>query len=248
MKVTRKIIDINEELCNGCGQCVPSCAEGAIQVIDGKAKLVKEIYCDGLGACIGECPTGALNITEREAEDFDEQAVEAHLKTLETLHQELNMGSGCPSSQIESLKVSGSNDKSIGEVSELSHWPIQIRLVPPRAPFLNGSDLLIASDCTVVASPNFHRDFLKNKVVLIGCPKFDNTYEYIRKFTDIFKVSNIKSITVLVMEVPCCQSFPAMVRQAMERAGKSIPMEAVVINYKGEILSSEKTSADFITA
>ena len=248
MKVTRKIIDINEELCNGCGQCVPSCAEGAIQIIDGKAKLVKEIYCDGLGACIGECPTGALNITEREAEDFDEQAVEAHLKTLETLPQELNMGSGCPSSQIQFLKVSRSNDQSIGKVSELSHWPIQIRLVPPKAPFLNGSDLLIASDCTVVASPNFHRDFLKDKVVLIGCPKFDNTHEYIRKFADIFKVSNIKSITVLVMEVPCCQSFPAMVRQGMERAGKNIPMEAVVINYRGEILSREKTSADFITA
>jgi ferredoxin len=248
MKVFRKIIEINEELCNGCAQCVPSCAEGAIKVIDGKAKLVKEIYCDGLGACIGECPTGALTITEREAEDFDEIAVEEHLKTMEKQPQEFKMANGCPSAQIQAFEVSGAQGQAVKTVSELSHWPVQIRLVPPKASFLKGSDLLIASDCTAIASPNFHRDFLKGRAVLIGCPKFDDSYEYIRRFTDIFKVSGIKTITVLVMEVPCCQNFPGMVQQGMERAGKNMPMETIVINSRGEILSREKSGLEFTTA
>lgn len=248
MKVFRKIIEINEELCNGCGQCVPSCAEGAIDIIDGKAKLVKEIYCDGLGACIGECPTGALSITEREADDFDEKAVEEHLKDIEKSSQEFKMVGGCPSSRIQSFEVSGGYGQSQKAVSELSHWPVQIRLVPPKAPFLRGADLLIASDCTAVASPNFHRDFIKNRAVLIGCPKFDDSYEYIRRFADIFKTSNIKNITVLVMEVPCCQGFPAMVQQGMERVAKNIPMETIVINSRGEILSREKSGPGFTTA
>lgn len=248
MKVFRKIIEINDELCNGCGQCVPSCAEGAIKVIDGKARLVKDIYCDGLGACIGECPTGALSITEREAEDFDEKAVEEHLKSFERHPRDLRMAGACPSTMTHSLETSGAYNNTPKASSELSHWPVQIRLVPPKAPFLRGADILIASDCTVVASPNFHRDFLKGRVVLIGCPKFDDSYEYIRRLTDIFKTSGIKSITVLVMEVPCCQSFPAMVQQAMERAGKNIPMETIVINYNGEILSREKSNPDFTTA
>jgi Fe-S-cluster-containing hydrogenase component 2 len=248
MKVFRKIIEINEELCNGCGQCVLSCAEGAIKMIDGKAKLVKEIYCDGLGACIGECPTGALNITEREAEDFDEKAVEQHLKTMEKRPEEFKMAAACPSAQIQSFEAPGAYGQNMKGLSELSHWPVQIRLVPPKAPFLKGADLLIASDCTAIASPNFHRDFLKGRVVIIGCPKFDDTYEYIRRFTDIFKTSGIKSATVLVMEVPCCQSFPAMVQQAMERAGKNVPMETIVISSRGEILSREKSGPDFTTA
>lgn len=248
MKVFRKIIQINEELCNGCGQCVPSCAEGAIMVIDGKAKLVREIYCDGLGACIGECPTGALTITEREAEDFDEKAVEEHLKTAAGRPAEFKMAGGCPSTQIQSFEIYGANNHAAKAASELSHWPVQIRLVPPRAEFLKGADLLIASDCTAVASPNFHRDFLKGRAVVIGCPKFDDSYEYIRRFADIFKTSGIKSITVLVMEVPCCQSFPAMVRQGIDRAGKNIPMETIVINSRGEILSREKSGPEFTTA
>ncbi len=248
MKVFRKIIEINEELCNGCGQCVPSCAEGAIMVIDGKAKLVREIYCDGLGACIGECPTGALTIMEREAEDFNEKAVEEHLKTTAKKPVEFKMAGACPSTQVQSFEISGANNHAAKASSELSHWPVQIRLVPPRAEFLKGADLLIASDCTAVASPNFHRDFLKGRAVLIGCPKFDDSYEYIRRFADIFKTSGVKNITVLAMEVPCCQSFPAMVRQGMDRAGKNIPMETIVINSRGEILSREKSGPEFTTA
>jgi Fe-S-cluster-containing hydrogenase component 2 len=248
MKVFRKIIEINEELCNGCGQCVLSCAEGAIRVVDGKAKLIKEIYCDGLGACIGECPTGALTIMEREAEDFDERAVEEHLETIAKQPVELKMTSGCPSARIQTFEPSGVQNHTAKAVSELTHWPVQIRLVPPKAEFLRGADLLIASDCTAVSSPNFHRDFLKGRVVLIGCPKFDDSYEYIRRFADIFKTSGIKSVTTLVMEVPCCQNFPGVVRQGMDRAGKNIPMETIVINSRGEILSREKSGPEFTTA
>jgi NAD-dependent dihydropyrimidine dehydrogenase PreA subunit len=248
MKVYRKIIEINEELCDGCGQCVPSCAEGALKIVDGKARLVKEIYCDGLGACLGECPTGALRVIEREADDFDEKAVEEHLKTVETAPKGLKMAYGCPSTQIRSFEASNAGNSAAKAVSELSHWPVQIRLVPPNAPFLRGAELLIASDCTAVASPNFHRDYIKGRVVLIGCPKFDDTYEYIRRFSDIFKASNIKSVTVLVMDVPCCQSMPSIVQQGMERAGKNIPTETITISGKGEVLSREKTGPDFTTA
>jgi len=246
MKVHRKIIEINEELCDGCGQCVPSCAEGALKIVDGKARLVKEIYCDGLGACLGECPTGALKITEREADDFDEKAVDEHLKAEEAAPKELKMACGCPSTQIRSFETSGLN--SAKAASELSHWPVQIRLVPPNAAFLKGADLLVASDCTVIASPNFHRDYLKGRVVMIGCPKFDDTYEYIRRFSDIFKASNVKSVTVLVMDVPCCQGMPSIVQQGMERAGKNIPLEAITISGKGDILSREKSGPEFTTA
>ena len=248
MKVYRKIIEINEELCNGCGQCVPSCAEGALKIVDGKARLVKEIYCDGLGACLGECPTGALKVTEREAEDFDEKAVEEHLKEL-VPPQELKMASGCPSTQIRTFETPGAYSSNSGRaVSELSHWPVQIRLVPPNATFLRGSDLLVASDCTAVSSPNFHRDYIKGRAVVIGCPKFDDTYEYIRRFADIFKTSNVKSVGVLVMDVPCCSAMPSIVQQGMERAGKNIPMETITISSRGEVLSREKSGPDFTTA
>lgn len=248
MKIYRKIIEINEELCDGCGQCIPSCAEGALKIVDGKARLVKEIYCDGLGACLGECPTGALRVIEREAEDFDEKAVEQHLKVLDSAPKELTMASGCPSTQIRSFETAGVFGNNTKAVSELSHWPVQIRLVPPNAGFLRGADLLIASDCAAVASPNFHRDYIKGRVVLIGCPKFDDTYEYIRRFSDIFKASNVKSLSVLVMDVPCCQSMPGIVQQGMERAGKNVPMETITISGKGDVLSREKSGPDFTTA
>ncbi len=167
MKVQRRIIKIDDELCDGCAQCVPSCAEGAIQIIDGKARLVEEKYCDGLGACLGECPTGALSIVQREAEEFDEEAVEEHLssKTQKVHHDEATLPCGCPSSQMQTFAP---------HASRLSHWPVQIRLVPATAPFLQGADLLVAADCTPVAYPNFHQDFLQDKAVMIGCPKFDD--------------------------------------------------------------------------
>ena len=218
MKVMRKIIEIDEEKCDGCGNCVPSCAEGAIQIIDGKAKVVKEAFCDGLGACLGECPQDALKLVEREAEEFDETAVEAHLRHLETDTEEKTpetLACGCPSAQLKTFPVSGTDCRSANApalmeagASALCHWPVQIRLIPPTAPFLKGADLLITADCAAVASPRFHTDYLKGKVVMMGCPKFDDVASYVEKFAQIFKTAGINSITTLIMEVPCCSGLP----------------------------------------
>jgi len=247
MKVSRKIIKIDEELCDGCGQCVPSCAEGAIEIVDGKARIVAEKYCDGLGACLGECPNGALTIVEREAEEFDEEAVEEYLssKAQEESSEEATMACGCPYAQIQSFVPPASREEAnkLTIHSALSHWPVQIRLVPPTALFLKGADLLVAADCTPMAYPNFHQDFLKGKVVMVGCPKFDDIQDYIQKFADIFNTTDIKSVTVVVMEVPCCQGLPIIVEKGMEMAGRKIPMEKVVISPRGEVLGREKLAA-----
>jgi ferredoxin len=251
MKVLRKIIHIDEGLCDGCGLCVPSCAEGAIQVVNGKARVVADKYCDGLGACIGECPKGALTIEEREADEFDEEAVEAHLSSKEQGEslEESDMACGCPSGQVKTFhqpSACGEANAPVSQnagVSALSHWPVQIRLVPPSAPFLKNADLLVAADCTAVAYPNFHNDFLTGKAVMVGCPKFDDVQGYIRKFADIFKTDDIKRITVVVMEVPCCQGLPAIIGEAMKMADKNIPMEKVTISSRGEVLNREKLAA-----
>ena len=251
MKVNRKIIEIDEELCDGCGQCVPSCAEGALEIVDGKAKIVADLYCDGLGACLGECPTGALTVVEREAEEFDEEAVEEFLssKPQEEPVEEATMACGCPSTQIQAFAQPGprqeANEPAVQSrtASELGHWPVQIKLVPPTAPFLKGADLLVAADCTPVAYPNFHQDFLKGKVVMVGCPKFDDVQEYVQRFADIFNTAGISSVTVVVMEVPCCQGLPIILEKGMEMSGKKIPMEKVVISARGEVLNREKLAA-----
>ncbi len=251
MKTERKIIKIDEELCDGCGECVPSCAEGAIEIVDGKARLVAEKYCDGLGACLGECPKGALTVVEREAEEFNEEAVEEYLssKGQDESPEEATMACGCPSAQIKAFGPSASfqeaNEPALqaSAVSALSHWPVQIRLVPPTAPFLKGADLLVAADCTPVAYPDFHQDFLKGKAVMVGCPKFDDAQDYIQRFADIFNTADIKSITVVVMEVPCCQGLPIIVEKGMEMAGKRIPMEKVVISARGDVLGGERLAA-----
>ncbi|MCF8129433.1 MAG: 4Fe-4S binding protein [Deltaproteobacteria bacterium] len=236
MKVMRKIIEIDEERCDGCGECVPACAEGAIEVVDGKARVVAEKYCDGLGACMGECPNDALRIVEREAEDFDEAAVETYLEEKAKTSENPLPPAGCPGSQIQ-MSIPSNADAG---TSNLTHWPVQIHLVQPHAPFLKGADLLVAADCTTVACANFHRDYLKGKVILMGCPKFDDSEAYIQKFTDIFNTAGIKSITVLVMEVPCCSGLPAMIRRAMTAAKKEIPMETLVISTRGDLLKNKK--------
>jgi ferredoxin len=251
MNTLRKIIKIDEELCNGCGECASACAEGAIQIIDGKARLLKEQYCDGLGACLGECPTGALKVIEREAEEFDEGAVKEHLGAREKQEQKAapTMACGCPSTQIESFGPQPVRDAHHGQATEasyasaLSHWPVQIRLVPPTAPFLQGAHLLVAADCTPVAYPHFHRDFLEGKVVLVGCPKFDDKEAYIQRFADIFKTAHVKDVTVVVMEVPCCQGLPVIVKKGMELSGKSIPLEQITISRRGEVLERERLVA-----
>lgn len=248
MNVLRKIIEIDEELCDGCGQCAPACAEGAIQVIDGKARLAKDQYCDGLGACLGECPTGALTVIEREAEEFDEEAVQEHLHTRgqNANKAEATMPCGCPSAQIQTFesppvcRVDNKPDTHESAASALTHWPVQIRLVPPTAPFLKGAHLLVAADCTPMAYPRFHRDFLEGKVVMIGCPKFDDAEAYIQRFADIFRTADIKSITAVVMEVPCCQTLPVIIKKGLELAGTSIPLEQIIISTRGEILERER--------
>ncbi len=243
MKIKRKIIHIDEEKCNGCGACVPSCAEGAISIVDGKARLAAEKYCDGLGACLGECPQDALTIVEREADDFDEKAVEQHLKAEAPKTPEAaTMACGCPSTQIQTFRRPSPCEEANRPVSQkssvsaLSHWPVQITLVPPTAPFLKGADLLVAADCTPVAYPDFHRDFLKGKTVMLGCPKFDDAEAYVRKFADIFRTAGIKSVTVLTMEVPCCQGLPVIVKKGMAAAGVDVPFSQVILSLQGEIL------------
>jgi len=253
MKITRKIIEINEDKCDGCGLCVPSCAEGAIQIIDGKARLAAEKYCDGLGACLGECPQDALKIVEREAEDFDEAAVAQHLKAEHApahVQEEPAMACGCPSAHIQSFgppsapgfdacEQANRPVKQAPSVSALAHWPVQIKLVPPTAPFLKGADLLVAADCVPFAFPDFHREFLEGRVVMVGCPKFDDVPLYIQKFTDVFKMSGVKSVTVVTMEVPCCQGLPVIVKRGMAAVGVDIPMTHVVVGLQGNIIRRE---------
>ncbi len=248
MKVKRKIIEIDEELCNGCGNCVPACAEGAIQIINGKAKVIKDQFCDGLGACIGECPQGALKIVERITEEFDEKAVEEYLKDLEEkqdkkAEEPATLACGCPSTELKTFAIAGNSCESANipsnindTESALGHWPVQIRLIPPNASFLKNADLLITADCVPVAYPSFHSDFLKGKIVMLGCPKFDDVEDYIERFTQIFKTANIKSITALIMEVPCCSGLPGMLKKAMEQAGVEIPMKQLVISSRGKII------------
>jgi len=249
MSSTRRIIEINEERCDGCGQCVVACAEGAIEIIDGKAKLVSDVYCDGLGACLGECPQGALRIIEREANEFDPAAVEQYLEEKKKAReaQQPAPACGCPSSMIRVMapKSAGSDLSSESQriPSALTHWPVQIRLVPANAPFLRGAHLLVAADCTAVAYPNFHRDFLRDRVVLLGCPKFDHVPEYIKKFEEIFRKADIRSVTVLDMEVPCCSALPVIVKRGMDAAGKKVPLEEIVLGVGGEILRKSSSAA-----
>ena len=257
MKVVRKIIEIDEELCDGCGNCVPSCAEGALEIIDGKARVVADIYCDGLGACLGECPQEALKIVEREADEFDEEAVEEFLakkKATETAEPKIMpmVSGGCPSARMQTFKTSagdsataqpGTSSGVQAPESALSHWPVQIMLVPPTAPFLKGADLLVLADCVPVAFPTLHQDFLQGKAVMMGCPKFDDAQHYIEKFSQICKVSGIKSITAVVMEVPCCSALPMIVKKGMELSGAAIPMEEVVISTRGKVIDRRQVQA-----
>ena len=240
----RKIVRIDEEKCNGCGLCIPNCAEGAIQIVEGKAKLVTDKFCDGLGACLGHCPQDAITIIEREAGEFDEKAVEHYLhhkKEAEKTKVE-PLFAGCPSSKAMHFKPSKSpaaTGPSARTVSELSHWPIQLKLVPVNAPYFQGADLLVVADCVPLAYANFHQDFLKGKAVVVGCPKLDDVQLYREKLTEIFKMNPIKSITVPFMEVPCCFGLVKAIEDALQASGKTIPLKKVKVGIRGDILSEE---------
>lgn len=239
MKVMRKIINIDEEKCNGCGQCVEACHEGAIQMIDGKAKLVRDDYCDGLGDCIGECPQDAITFEERMAEPFDEEAVEQQMAEEEIQDDDNTLECGCPGTAVQELEgedhESTEASASIGP-SQLRNWPVQIHLVPPSAEYLEGADLLIAADCTAFAIPDFHERYLRGRVALVGCPKLDDIERYRQKLADIFANNDIRSLEVLRMQVPCCGGLPEVVRQALEDAGAAIPAGATTISSQGEKL------------
>lgn len=243
MKVTRKIIRIDEELCNGCGECVPDCAEGSLQIIDGKAKLVADKLCDGLGACLGSCPTGALKIIEREADEFDEEAVEAFLAKQEKKEMQQILG-GCPSAQLQSLQPASpcqsANKPSIQAGSTLTHWPVQIRLIPATAPFLENGDLLVAADCCAVSYPNIQQDYVAGRIVMMGCPKFDDQQLYIDRFTEIFQTRKINSMTILIMEVPCCSSMLQIVKKAYDSVKPDVDIRQVVISTRGEVLEEKR--------
>lgn len=242
MKVLRKIIEINEELCDGCGQCVPDCAEGALQIVDGKVKMLADKYCDGLGACLASCPRDALRIIERSADEFDEEAVIELLK--ERKDKGIKAQAAAPSPGLANMKFStpcqAANKPQVdltagNPESSLKQWPVQIRLVPAQAPFLKNGDLLVAADCVPVAYPHFHRDFLADRVIMMGCPKFDDVNGYIKKFVEVFEEAKPRSIKLAIMEVPCCAGMRMIVKEALKQAGQDIPMEEVIVTARGEI-------------
>jgi Pyruvate/2-oxoacid:ferredoxin oxidoreductase delta subunit len=242
---TRKIVKIDEEKCTGCGLCIPNCAEGALQIVDGKAKLITDKFCDGLGACLGHCPEDAITVIEREAEEFDEKAVEAFIHQKEETKPK-PVFNGCPSSRAMHFKApeaEGVASSTTHSVSQLTQWPVQLKLVPINAPYFHDADLLIAADCVPFAYPNFHQDFLKGKAVVVGCPKLDDVQIYKEKLTEIFKTNSIKSVTVPYMEVPCCFGLVKVTEDAIAASGKNIPLKKVKIGIRGDIKPEEEVRA-----
>lgn len=277
----RKIIEINESLCNGCGQCVPDCHEGALQIIDGKARLISDLFCDGLGACINTCPLGAINVIEREAEPYDEvktleaniikggeNVIKAHLKHL-LEHNETGYykqaikyltdhnipvprlaevsscsSGGCPGSKVVEMSTENSvsseetSSENINLKSQLTHWPVQLHLINPEASLFDNEDLLISADCTAFSFGNFHAELLKNKKLIIACPKLDSGLDsYIEKIKVLS--TRVNTITVVIMEVPCCSGLIGIVKKAVSESGKKIPVKQIVMSIKGEILKNE---------
>jgi len=260
---TRKIVKIDEEKCNGCGECVPSCAEGAIQIIDGKAKLVSDVYCDGLGACLGKCPMDAITIEEREAVAFDEEKAKAHVESINadmkthgcpsakamSATQGQQAGTfkspcGCPSSAPRQMKPQADGQGGDANLdgascspvpSQLANWPVQLRLAPPNAPFFHDADLLLAADCTAFAFSDFHRKLLAGKVSLIACPKLDDPEGYVEKLSEIFK--QVRSVTVVRMEVPCCAGIVRMAEMAAKMSGKQIEIKSMTVTISGGLIA-----------
>lgn len=227
----RKIIEIDKEKCNGCGLCAHACHEGAIGMVDGKATLLRDDYCDGLGNCLPVCPTGAISFVEREAAAYDEAAVQANMQAKSQPH------TGCPGSMARSIEHAPVNQPTsfIPMPSQLRQWPVQIKLVPVRAPYFDGADLLIAADCTAYAYGDFHREFIRGRITLIGCPKLDEG-DYTEKLTEIIRQNDVKSVTIVRMQVPCCGGLERAAVNALKASGKFIPWQVRVISTDGRIV------------
>ncbi|MBQ7341077.1 MAG: 4Fe-4S binding protein [Oscillospiraceae bacterium] len=224
--MVRRIIEIDREKCNGCGLCAKACHEGAIGMVDGKAALLRDDYCDGLGDCLPACPTGAITFVEREAAPYDEAAV---------LAAKGQKGGTCPGSTAKVIRLHTEPAEPVQTQSQLRQWPVQIKLVPLKAPWLDGAKLLVAADCTAYAYADFHRKFIKDHITLVGCPKLDSV-DYAIKLTEILKNNDIKSVTVVRMEVPCCGGIEFAVKKALQESGKMIPWQVVTISTDGEII------------
>ncbi|MGC9324212.1 MAG: ATP-binding protein [Desulfomonilia bacterium] len=257
MRRIRKIIEIDEEKCTGCGQCILACAEGALKLVDGKARLVGEILCDGIGACIGTCPEGALNIIEREAEEFSEDAVQKHLRTGHASPADPDLDSvpvlacGCPSSTAISLKRTTDQETTTAcspsrVCSQLGHWPVKLQLLSPDAPYLKNSDLLLLADCVAVAHPNLHTDLLRDRTVATGCPKLDNIEAHVQRLADILLTARPRSLTVVHMEVPCCSAFVHAALHAIHLSNAPVVLNEIVISRDGRVL--QERSGDDVHA
>jgi len=247
MRRMRNIIEINEDLCNGCGQCVLDCAEGALVIENGKARLVGEILCDGLGACLSGCPTGALTITQREAEEFDEAEVHRRQHGAPAAEPLPAMACGCPSSQAMTLSPAQAPCACQGEAqpvaSRLGHWPIKLQLLSPNAPYLQGAELLLLADCAAASLPDLHARLLGGRAVALACPKLDDAQAHIDKLAQLIAVARPRSITVVHMEVPCCKGLEFIVRQAMARAGLDLPVGSMMIGRDGRVLEHQPPMA-----
>ena len=250
----RKIIHIDQEKCNGCGLCAKACHEGAIGMVNGKAQLLRDDYCDGLGDCLPHCPTGAITFEEREAAAYDADAVAVHMKERglkapaggcpgsrsRVLHQPAAPAGGCPGSNMRTLQheaPAAATAAPGASVSQLQQWPVQIKLVPVHAPYFDGARLLIAADCTAYSYARFHDDFIRNRITLVGCPKLDSV-DYSEKLTEIIKSNNIKDVTIVRMEVPCCGGLEMAGKKALQNIGKFIPWQVVTISLDGKILDA----------
>ena len=238
----RNIVKIDQEKCNGCGQCIDACAEGAIELIDGKAKLISEVYCDGLGACLGECPQDAITIEQRQAAEFDEAATEAHLAGNSQADRPPFQCPGTMTKMFPQSRPAASGELT-DTSSQLSHWPVQLKLVSPLAPYFKNADLLLAADCVPFAMADFHQRLLSGKSLAIGCPKLDDPGYYIDKLAEIIKVAQLNSLTVVHMEVPCCFGMTNIAKQAITRAAVPITFEDITVDLQGAVIKTETVTA-----
>jgi len=234
----REIIRIDEERCNGCGACVPACREGALQIVDGKARLISEVYCDGLGACLGNCPQGAITIEKREAEEFDEEkAMEHAAQSKQARPATKKLPCGCPGMMSKSIAPKPVEAKAGDVQSRLAHWPIQLSLIPSNAPYLRDADLVLLADCSAVAYANLHRDLVSDRVVAMACPKLDDPQAHVEKLARVIEEGRPRSIEVVMMEVPCCGGLYAIAQRAIERAGVGVELNKRVVSVEGNVIS-----------